>query len=132
MKINAIWEALPWKNAPSYDLRRDVCLALENLPDDVVEFVIDYILFACVEPENGRMISSRCIGRRDVIVLPYGEEGPTFQRTILHEIAHSWKGHHDTSHNMDKDLHHMLYEAQEKEARDTVEMWKEMKEHETR
>lgn len=108
-------------------LHPEVTKALNGLSDDVIDYVCDYILFASPEINGGQCIPNRSIGRRDVIILPHSEEGREFQRTILHEIAHSFKGHRDTSNQMNNELHQKLYDLQEEEARKTVEFWEQEK-----
>lgn len=127
MKAEEIWEVLPYRMTDK--LRREVALALEyiEIDSEVVEFACDHLFITSIEEGNGTMIPNYVIGRRDVIVLP-DESGEEYQRTILHEIAHAYLGHRDTSLQVNNDLHRELYDKQETEAWGWVDSWLRMKE----
>jgi len=105
-------------------LRTLISHALTYAPLEVVEHAFENCTFICLE-KGGAFFPNSLIGARNIIVFPnsiYTWSTDRQIRTILHEAAHNFLGHHSLA-EPDFDMYLLDYDDQEAQAWSQVKSW---------
>ena len=120
--VEEIWDMDGGMSTAGNDrLRHSVACALSKVPKTIVDYVFERCIFLMpIYEERGCFVPKKVIRDKSIIMLSERLDEKEMERTILHEVAHSYLGHRSV---LLCDLSEREGREQEKEADGKVDEW---------